>query len=76
MSGQDELRLSDASIEEQTRTKFIADTSTTSDTAINLSDGIGADSRKRKRAGSTMEDLLKDSFVVRVSALDWLFRCI
>lgn len=67
MPGQNELRFSDASVKEPTRTKPVTDTATTSDSAINLSDGIGAESRKRKRDGSTVEDLLKDSFVVRVS---------
>lgn len=38
-----------------------------SDNSLNLSDGAGFGGKKRKRDGNTMEDLLKDKFVVRVS---------
>ncbi|KAH6719315.1 DNA replication regulator SLD3-domain-containing protein [Leptodontidium sp. MPI-SDFR-AT-0119] len=36
-----------------------------SDTSLNLSDGAGIGGKKRKRDGNTMEDLLRDKFVVR-----------
>jgi len=65
---------SDASVKGQTRTKItVADNATTSDSAISLSDGLGQESRKRKRDGSTADDLLRDTFVVRVcySILQW-----
>lgn len=38
-----------------------------SDNSLNLSDDAGFGGKKRKRDGNTMEDLLKDKFVVRVS---------
>ena len=38
-----------------------------SDNSLNRSDGVGSGGRKRKRDGNTMEDLLRDKFVVRVS---------
>ncbi|KUJ20411.1 uncharacterized protein LY89DRAFT_442789 [Mollisia scopiformis] len=36
-----------------------------SDNSLNSSDGFGSSSKKRKRDGSTMDDLLKDKFVVK-----------
>ncbi|KAH7330385.1 DNA replication regulator SLD3-domain-containing protein [Rhexocercosporidium sp. MPI-PUGE-AT-0058] len=36
-----------------------------SDTALNPSDGVESGGKKRKRDGNTMEDLLRDKFVVR-----------
>ena len=58
---------SDASVKGQTRAKLtVADNATTSDSAISLSDGLGQESRKRKRDGSAAQDLLRDTFVVRV----------
>jgi hypothetical protein len=67
MFGQDEQNVSDnASIRTQT-TRIL--TPAASDNTLNLSDGIGFSSKKRKRDGSTMEDLLKDKFVVKVRCL-------
>lgn len=39
-----------------------------SETSLNMSDGLSAGAKKRKRDGNTMEDLLKDTFVVKVSS--------
>ncbi|KAL2067193.1 hypothetical protein VTL71DRAFT_1617 [Oculimacula yallundae] len=36
-----------------------------SDNSLNHSDGVGSGGKKRKRDGNTMEDLLRDKFVVR-----------
>jgi DNA replication regulator SLD3 len=38
-----------------------------SDLSHDLSDGGGLGGKKRKRDGNTMEDLLKDSFTIRVA---------
>jgi len=47
---------------------FTRSNTATPDSGIHLSDGIdnAFGSRKRKRADDTAEDLLKDTFVVRV----------
>ncbi len=62
---QDGNPFSDASARSQTRSGILTPAS---DTSLNLSDGANHGGRKRKRDGNTMEDLLKDSFVVRVSS--------
>lgn len=64
MSSRHDYRSTDASAKDQTRPA-----TATSDSGRNLSDGLdaGAGNRKRKRGEDTAEDLLKDSFVVRVS---------
>lgn len=64
MSGQEEHHGSDASNKTQTRSGIITPTS---DNFVNPSDGANSGLKKRKRDGNTMEDLLKDAFVVRVS---------
>jgi DNA replication regulator SLD3 len=64
MSGQEELHGSDASTKTQTRSGALTPTSKN---FLNPSDGAGSGLKKRKRDGNTMEDLLKDVFVVRVS---------
>lgn len=66
MSSQNDWPISDASI--QTRQKSVAiSTAKLSDNPFILTDGAGLGGRKRKRDGDTLEDLLKTSFVVRVS---------
>ena len=64
MSGQEEHHGSDASNKTQTRSGIITPAS---DNFLNASDGANSGLKKRKRDGNTMEDLLKDAFVVRVS---------
>lgn len=64
MSGREEHHGFDASNKAQTRSGIITPTS---DNFVNPSDGANSGLKKRKRDGSTMEDLLKDAFVVRVS---------
>jgi DNA replication regulator SLD3 len=64
MSSQDELPGSDASAKTLTRSGILTPAS---DNSPNLSDGSSSGARKRKRDGNTMEDFLKDSFVVKVS---------
>lgn len=67
MFGQGEHDASNnASIKAQT-TRIL--TPAASDGTLDLSDGSGFSSKKRKRDGSTMEDLLKDKFVARVCCL-------
>ena len=62
---QDGISFSDASAKSQIRPGILTPAS---DTSLNLSDEANHGGRKRKRDDSTMEDLLKDSFVVRVSS--------
>ena len=70
MLDQDDVQASNAS----TRTRQTSGILTpASDTSLNFDDGAGSGERKRKRDGKTMEDLLKDSFIVRVSDLNTLF---
>jgi len=63
MSGQEEHHVSDASAKTQTRSGILTPAS---DNPANFSDGAGLGAKKRKRDGNTMEDLLKDTFVVKV----------
>jgi hypothetical protein len=64
MLSQDDIPVSDAS--PQTRqTRGIL--TPLSDNSLNSSDAWLHGGKKRKRDGSTMEDLLKDPFVVKVS---------
>jgi hypothetical protein len=60
MFSQDENPVSDASTTRRILTPI-------SETSLNGSDGLGSGGKKRKRDGNTMEDLLKASFVVKVS---------
>jgi DNA replication regulator SLD3 len=64
MSGQEEHHASDASTKTQTRSHILTPAS---NNFTNPSDGTSSSLKKRKRDGDTMEDLLKDVFVVRVS---------
>lgn len=64
MLSQDVVSFSDASAKDHTRPGILTPPS---DNSLNLLDGSGTGGKKRKRDGNTMEDLLKDSFVVRVS---------
>jgi hypothetical protein len=64
MSGQEEHHASNASAKTQTRAGILTPAS---DNSLNLSDDTSSRVKKRKRDGNTMEDLLKDTFVVRVS---------
>lgn len=64
MSGQEEHHASDASTKTQTRSHILTPAS---DNFAIPSDGTSSGLRKRKRDGNTIEDLLKDTFVVRVS---------
>jgi DNA replication regulator SLD3 len=66
MFGQDEVPGSDASARTLTRSGILTPAS---DNSLNLSDGVSSGSKKRKRDGNTMEDLLRDSFAVKVSTL-------
>lgn len=40
----------------------------TSENSLSLSDDAGHGGKKRKRDGNTMDDLLKDPFVIKVGA--------
>ena len=60
MFSQDETPPSDASGTRRILTPI-------SDASLNGSDEIGSGGRKRKRDGNTMDDLLRDPFVVKVS---------
>lgn len=60
MFRQNEHHVSDASIKSQTRSGILTPASDNS-----LNDGFGG--KKRKRDGNTMDDLLKDTFIARVS---------
>jgi DNA replication regulator SLD3 len=64
MSGREEHHASDASTKTQTRSAILTPAS---DHFANPSDGASSGLKKRKRDGNTMEDLLKDNFIVRVS---------
>lgn len=64
MLSQDVLPPSDASAKYQARSGIL--TPPIADNYLN--DGSGLGSKKRKREENTMEDLLKDCFVVRVSS--------
>lgn len=64
MSGQEVHHGSDASNKTQTRSGIITPTS---DNFVSPSEGANSGLKKRKRDGNTMEDLLKDAFVIRVS---------
>jgi DNA replication regulator SLD3 len=64
MSGQEEQHGSDASTTTQTRSGILTPAS---NNFVNPSDAASPGLKKRKRDGNTMEDLLKDAFVVRVS---------
>lgn len=66
MSSRDDLPGSDASAKTLTRSGSGILTPV-SDNYPNLSDGTSPGSKKRKRDGNSMEDLLKDRFVVKVS---------
>lgn len=66
MSGQEGYHGSDASAKGQTRSGILTPAS---DNSLNPSDGADSGAKKRKRDGNTMEDLLKDAFVVRVRPL-------
>lgn len=66
MLGKDEVPGSDASAKTLTRSGVLTPAS---DNSLNLSDGVSSRSKKRKRDGNTMEDLLKESFAVKVSTL-------
>jgi hypothetical protein len=69
MSGQEEHYGSNASAKTQARSGILTPASNNS---LNLSDGASSRGKKRKRDGNTMEDLLKDTFIVRVSqAIPW-----
>jgi DNA replication regulator SLD3 len=63
MSSQYELPVSDASAKAPARSGILTPAS---DNSLNLSDGASCASKKRKRDGSTMENLLEESFVVKV----------
>ena len=63
MLSQYELPVSDASAYAPTRSGILTPAS---DHSLNLSDGVCSGSKKRKRDGNTMEDLLRDTFVVTV----------
>lgn len=63
MFGQDEHHVSDASVRAQTRSGILTPAS---DNSLNSNDGVSLGAKKRKRDGSTMEDLLKDKFIVKV----------
>jgi hypothetical protein len=64
MSGQEEHHASDASTKTHTRSHILT---LASDNFVIPSDGRSSGPKKRKRDGNTMEDLLKDAFVARVS---------
>jgi DNA replication regulator SLD3 len=64
MFGQEEHHASDASTKTQTRSRILT---SASDNFVNQSDSTSLGFKKRKRDGNTMEDLLKDVLVVRVS---------
>jgi len=61
MGAQEAYLLLDAS----TRTRIL----TSSETSINPNDAFRVESKKRKRDDATMEDLLDDTFVVKVTFL-------
>lgn len=61
MFSQDENPVSDASNTRRILTPI-------SDPSLQNGDGSGFGGKKRKRDGSTMEDLLRDSFVVKVGS--------
>jgi len=63
MSSQYNGPVSDASVETRLKSGILTPASQNS---LNLSDEL-AGGKKRKRDGNTMEDLLKDPFVVKVS---------
>ena len=63
MSSQDGLQVSDASAKFSTRSRILTPVS---DISTDLSDGLSAGSKKRKRDGNTMDDLLKERFAVKV----------
>ena len=63
MIDQDEHDVSDAFVHSRARSGILTPAS---DNSLNLSDGAALESRKRKRDVNTMDDLLKDSFVVKV----------
>jgi hypothetical protein len=65
MSSQYELPISDASAKAPARSGILTPTS---DNSMNLSDGSFSGSKKRKRDGNAMEDLLEGSFVVKVGS--------
>lgn len=67
MFSQDETLFSDASNTRRVLTPI-------SDMSPNGSDGLEPGGKKRKRDGSTMEDLLKDTFVVKVSDVHCYFQ--
>ena len=71
MLSQDDLPFSDASAKDRTRSGILTPTSD----GLNRSDGGDAGGKKRKRDGNTMEDLLRDTFVIRVSSKN-SFHCV
>ena len=62
MSSQDDQLFPNASSQTRQMTEVLNPQSDNS-----LNGGLDSGGKKRKRDGNTMEDLLKDSFVVRVS---------
>ena len=64
MSSHDEIPVSDASAQTRQPGGILTPLS---DNSLNSSDGGLHGGKKRKRDGNTMEDLLKDPFVIRVS---------
>lgn len=68
MSSQGAFPGSDASSKTLTRSGI---RTPASDNPSNLSDGASSGAKKRKRDGNTMEDLLKDTFIVKVSSFEF-----
>lgn len=66
MSGQEGHHVSDASARLSTRSGILTPVS---DILSNLNDGFGSAGRKRKRDGNTMDDLLKEQFIVKVGSV-------
>jgi DNA replication regulator SLD3 len=63
MFSQSEHVVSDATVRIQLASGVLTPAS---DNSLNLSDDISYGGKKRKRDGNTMNDLLNDTFVVRV----------
>jgi DNA replication regulator SLD3 len=66
MFSQTEDIVSDATVRIQPRSSILTPVP---DNTLNLSDDPNYGGKKRKRDGNTMDDLLKDTFIVRVSLL-------
>ena len=71
MLSQDEIPVSNASAQTRQTGGILTPLS---DNSLNLSDGGLHGGKKRKRDGNTMEDLLKDPFVVKVSDIQHLLQ--